>query len=670
MKNFSLNIKKSGRKGNLLACLLMVTASLLLSTSVFATDDMTYWNLKRNSNWLNTNGYGFGETINAGTVTEFTFTAFWVKATFQNWWANKIYCYYTLNGHDVNNYCINYTCKACGYHVWESGDNVNFNALTNANINNPGENTLGLYFQVYQDGNKLQEKNAFVNFTLPGFTQALKSQTDFSAVVGGDAQSKTISFGNHYGTKLTTGNCSVSPSTDDFSVTSISETGVTVKFNPASSGTKSATLTITDANSKTCTITLQGTAETGTTPTVFNAQEPLTQAGSFEATLYGYLKYTGCEVIVENGFIYSTTRANLEGDTPTGSQIYNTVASMTAGTPFQKTSTYASGTYYYRSFVKTNEQVYYYSPKNDIGVFVIDGTCSTSDPVVATISTASAVLSAGVAATLSSTTNASMYDWQCVTKPDGATASFASGSTKTTDVTVDRVGDYTFQLKAKCTDEAEYRTSNTVSLHVCTPPTVQQLYLDEETENIVCAGEKSTATIISQEGYDYTLTSATKNYGTQVGSGATLTWRNVDGTGTYTVIASEHGTGFCQASMTTATQELSEAALVVNATTLSAIAYQSVTLSVDDDASTIDHDPEWTITAGPSGYLVDVDTRLVYDAGKQRSSVDFKGGATAATTYTVTASTTYTETLSHTSKVCDASTNVNIQVTPATEKCD
>ncbi len=61
-------------------------------------------------------------------------------------------------------------------------------------------------------------------------------------------------------TALTKSNCSLT-NTSDFEVTDISETEVKVKFKPSTStGTNSATLTITDAHSKTCTITLQGTA--------------------------------------------------------------------------------------------------------------------------------------------------------------------------------------------------------------------------------------------------------------------------------------------------------------------------------------------------------------------------------------------------------------------------
>ena len=108
-------------------------------------------------------------------------------------------------------------------------------------------------------------------FTIPGFTTTSKSQTFDSTPVGNN-NSKTISFGTHYGTSLKTNNCSISGTNHtEFSVTSINESGVTVQFKPTSVGSKTATLTITDAHSKKCTITLSGTATLPTYTVTFNA---------------------------------------------------------------------------------------------------------------------------------------------------------------------------------------------------------------------------------------------------------------------------------------------------------------------------------------------------------------------------------------------------------------
>ena len=119
--------------------------------------------------------------------------------------------------------------------------------------NNPGQNTLYINWRV--DDYK-SSGTSRITFTIPGFTTTNTSQA-FDNTTVGSSSSKTISFGTHYGTALTTSNCSLSSKTD-FSVTSINESSVTVKFNPTTAGNKSATLTITDQHGKKCTITLSG----------------------------------------------------------------------------------------------------------------------------------------------------------------------------------------------------------------------------------------------------------------------------------------------------------------------------------------------------------------------------------------------------------------------------
>ena len=110
----------------------------------------------------------------------------------------------------------------------------------------------------FNDNNGPEVKATLV---VPGFTTTTASQTFDNTIVNSNS-SKTISFGTHYGTALATSNCAISgTNASEFSVTSITESGVTVTFAPTSVGSKSATLTITDAHGKTCTITLSGTAE-------------------------------------------------------------------------------------------------------------------------------------------------------------------------------------------------------------------------------------------------------------------------------------------------------------------------------------------------------------------------------------------------------------------------
>lgn len=116
-----------------------------------------------------------------------------------------------------------------------------------------------------------QSTQATASFTIPGFTTTSKSQTFDSTPVGNN-NSKTISFGTHYGTALTTNNCTITGTNkSEFSVTSINASGVTVQFKPTSAGSKTATLTITDAHSKKCTITLSATATLPTYTVTFHA---------------------------------------------------------------------------------------------------------------------------------------------------------------------------------------------------------------------------------------------------------------------------------------------------------------------------------------------------------------------------------------------------------------
>ena len=103
-----------------------------------------------------------------------------------------------------------------------------------------------------------ESTQATASFTIPGFTTTSVSQV-FDAITVGSSNSKTISFGTHYGTALNINNYAISgANASEFSVTGITENNITVKFTPTTAGNKSATLTITDAHGKVCTINLTG----------------------------------------------------------------------------------------------------------------------------------------------------------------------------------------------------------------------------------------------------------------------------------------------------------------------------------------------------------------------------------------------------------------------------
>lgn len=405
-----------------------------------------------------------------------------------------------------------------------------------------------------------------------------------------------------------------------------------------------------------------------TEPTVLISKSVV--VNNYDATLYGYVKYTGCEGINKNGFIYSTNRADLESATPTGTTISNTVSSMNAGDSFEKSGSFENGTYYYKSFIGDKDDNYY---SEEIGSFTIVGECDITSPIIA-IESASEVLKSGSASTVLSTeTNAGYYNWVTVSKPATATVTLTKLSAKQETVVVDSKGDYVFKLQVKCNDgDAWTDSENTVTFHVCEAPVAQQLLLDDVTSNIICQGETSIATIVSQEGYDYTLKSsnAAEVYGTLSGNGSTLTWRNVSGVGIYNVVASESGTGLCESNMISATQAASPAKLVLTSSASSATYYKSVDIAVDEANSVINANPTWTITSGTNGYLLDPNTRLLYDSSIRRAAVDFKGGESSSTSdaYQITATATYTDgTLA---KTCEAKAVVNVTVSPATDICD
>lgn len=201
-----------------------------------------------------------------GTVTTFKLKGFWLQLTGGNV-CQGAKMYYSVTGGVNNNYNIqdpqNWSADPKHFQT----ESMNIDVLSGLSC---GNHTLNIWFEGHGTSScsslwySNNSNNYKMSFTIPGFTTTSTSK-NFGSVNTGSNSSATISFGNHYGTTLTTSNCSLTNSTD-FEVTSISETGVTVKFKPQSAGAKSSTLTITDAHSKTCTISLSGT---GVTPSTY-----------------------------------------------------------------------------------------------------------------------------------------------------------------------------------------------------------------------------------------------------------------------------------------------------------------------------------------------------------------------------------------------------------------
>ena len=76
--------------------------------------------------------------------------------------------------------------------------------------NNPGNNTLYMRWSLRNYNTKTGQ--AKITFTIPGFTTTSTSQTFNNTTVSSNS-SETISFGTHYGTTLTTSNCSITGTT-------------------------------------------------------------------------------------------------------------------------------------------------------------------------------------------------------------------------------------------------------------------------------------------------------------------------------------------------------------------------------------------------------------------------------------------------------------------------
>lgn len=260
---------------------------------------------------------------------------------------------------------------------------------------NPGNYQVEFWY--YMTGNtnsgcsqtkyyKNGDDNFWCKFTIPGFVGG-SSSINFGNVKRGAVKSSSLASAyTHYGTAL---NCSISGTNASmFSVTSISESNVTVKFAPPAGvamGSKSATLTIKDAHGKTKTISLSATVVSENDPIVLIADTAHISDGP-TAVLQGYLKQTGCvENINRYGFKYAATCAGVES----GTDVYSTVASpMKQGAVFSKTI--SSGltentTYYYKAYIYSPTAGTTYS--SDCETFTTRNGCNyaTGDTIYYTI---------------------------------------------------------------------------------------------------------------------------------------------------------------------------------------------------------------------------------------------------------------------------------------------
>lgn len=244
--------------------------------------------------------------------------------------------------------------------------------------------------------------NMWVKFTIPGFINLNTTSHNFGSVNQGSTSGGYSFTFNHYGTALATSNCSITNSSgsggsvvDYFTVTSVSESEVTVAFTPKSTtslGSVTAYLHVTDAHGKSLSvITLTGTVEQGATVTA--GDSPVSELGP-QVTLSGYIKTAGCVGDVTQsyrpyGFYYLKKSGNTCAGVSSGSSIQTDNGAKTTGDLF--TATITSGletntTYYYKPYV-VNPDNSIVTESADCYEFTTLGPCSypTGDTIYYTI---------------------------------------------------------------------------------------------------------------------------------------------------------------------------------------------------------------------------------------------------------------------------------------------
>ena len=397
----------------ILATVVVLIANLVGAGAAWSYDGLTFWNIYKDNGWLNSGGYDFSSSaVNIGTTTSFFIKGFWVKGTFDSYDLDQTRFYYHLNGAYVNEYVVNGTWNKVGqyFYVEVSGQDI-CNLLGNGNIHNPGDNTLTLTVEAKKNGNVSSSNHRDVTFTLPGFTNTSQVTKDFGKKNRGSQPTSTVSY-QHYGNTPTytlENGSTISGYTankDMFSVTSITNTGVTVKFNLKNTslvvGSKySAKLTLNDPHGKTGkVIILKG--EVGYPyPTPVIADNPVLLNGP-QATLSGYVKLTGCAVIDTAGFVIApsgtTPGINQSTGALTGGKKYGIPITEylkdhpnhTSKTSYEQTDLFQRTIYKYNGNYLTsgttyNYKVYLHSTTaidgkywflSDMGSFTVKSTCA------------------------------------------------------------------------------------------------------------------------------------------------------------------------------------------------------------------------------------------------------------------------------------------------------
>lgn len=288
------------------------------------------------------------------------------------------------------NYCKEYTSSSSKYTSLNMAANSSNKAkkeLANTSIKVPsaaGEYTLSLYFQCGNVYDNNGGKNFNAKYTVPGLTGS--GATFGSVMMNSGVESKSLTVSNVWGATEVTATLA----SGDFwfdaggthKTTSVGITNhkgsFTVYFKPTGStgGTRSAELTLsfsyTDTRYGTRSVSksyyVTGYAKVGN-PVCHIGQSAVLSAGP-KATMYGHLQATGCQTLVNCGFVYTTN-----GSTPGKSSSKwgeTSASSLSAGDnwSFKNASNLTvSTTYKYRAYVTTGSGVDNMYLSDEIGEF-------------------------------------------------------------------------------------------------------------------------------------------------------------------------------------------------------------------------------------------------------------------------------------------------------------
>lgn len=161
---------------------------------------------------------------------------------------------------------------------------------------------------------------------------------------------------------------------------------LTVYYSAASEGDHTATLTISGndklGNPQSITVALNGSTSDSYTTKVLVEKDAVVEVGP-KATLYGYLKHTGCQTDIKTyGFYYKKKTGGAiptEEEIKAGSHVDITGPALTVNNcSFSGkilSGLEANSDYYYLAYVKTDGGVTTYSPYSSVGHFRTAGAC-------------------------------------------------------------------------------------------------------------------------------------------------------------------------------------------------------------------------------------------------------------------------------------------------------